>query len=181
MAGLPFDPVLSAVYARLGFAAFATDADGIVLRRYDDVERKLEEDNHWWSEGHRERLALTTFIFAGEPMMAYHYATVPALADARGRQPVVMVDVYEEHYALPVASDVDRFFDAYARYLEALMAIPGPKKESQLSFPWGVPEVIGRDEKLVELIHSGRFDLLMPNAEARGWASRVVNAARSRQ
>jgi hypothetical protein len=181
MAGLPFDRVLSAVYARLGFAAFATDVDGIVLGRYDDVERKLEEDNRWWGKAHRGRLALPTFIFAGEPMMAYHYATVPDLADAQGRAPVVMVDIYEDPYALPVASDVDRFFDAYSHYLETLMDIPGAREEAQLTFPWSIPAVIGRDAALVKMIHEGRFDLLMPNAEARGWSQKVVDAGHARQ
>jgi hypothetical protein len=181
MAGLPFDQVLSAVYARLGYAAFATDVDGIILRRCDDAERKLEEDNRWWSEGHRKRLALPTFIFAAEPMMAYHYATVPALADAQGRQPVVMVDVYEEPYAMPVASDVDGFFDAYSRYLESLIAAPGGREDPQLTFPWSVSDIIGRDGRLVEMIHEGRFDLLMPNLEARGWSRTVVNSGRTRQ
>jgi hypothetical protein len=176
MTGLPFDRVLSAVYAQLGYAAFATDVDGIVLRRYDDAERKLEEDNRWWSEGYRARLALPTFIFAGEPMMAYHYATVPELADAQGRQPVVMVDVYEEPYAMPVASDVDAFFDAYSRYLERLKVTPRGMEESQLTFPWNVSAIIGRDRRLAEMIHAGRFDLLMTNSEVRDWSRKVVNA-----
>jgi hypothetical protein len=181
IAGLSMDRVLSAVYSRLGFAVFATDVDGIILRRYDDTERKLEEDNRWWSEGYRKRLALPTLIFAGEPMMAYHYATVPSLADAQGRQPVVMVDVYEDPYAIPVASDVDCFFDAYSRYLESLMAIPGAREETSMTFPWSVSDIIGRDARLVEMIHEGRFDVLMPNIEARGWSQKVVNAGRARQ
>jgi hypothetical protein len=180
MAGLPFDGVLAAVYVQLGYAAFATDVDGIVLRRYDDVDRKLEEDNRWWSEGHRARLALPTFIFVGEPMMAYHYATVPDLADAQGRQPVVMVDVYEEPYAMPVASDVDAFFDAYSRYLERLKATPGESEETQLTFPWNVSAIIGRDKRLVEMIHGGRFDLLMTNREVRDWSRKVVDAGQLR-
>ena len=173
--------MLSSVYARLGFAAFATDVDGIVLIRRDDSESKLESENQRWSERHRDRLALPTFIFAGEPMMAYHYATVPDLADAQGRQPVVMVDIYEDPYALPVASDVDRFFDAYSHYLENLMAIPGARQEAQLNFPWSIPAVIGRDAALVKMIHEGRFDLLMPNTEALGWSRKVVNAGHARQ
>jgi hypothetical protein len=147
MAGLPFDPVLAAVYARLGQGAFATDVAGIILSRFDDEERKLEGDNQWWSEGYRKRLALPTFIFAAEPLMAYHYATVPSLADGQGRQPVVWIDVYEEPYALPVASTVDRFLEIYARYLETLMAMPKAREEGDtlLTFPWGVPDLIARD------------------------------------
>lgn len=181
MAGLPLDPVLAEVYAQLGAAAFATDVDGLILRRYDDTERNLEEDNRWWSAGHRERLSIPTFIFAGEPNLAYHYATVPALADAEGRQPVVMVDVYEDPYALPVASDVDDFFDAYSRYLETLMAIPGAREEAQLAFPWSVASIIARDGRLMKMIHEGRFDPLMPNVEALGWSRKVVSVGRARQ
>jgi hypothetical protein len=181
--GGPLDPVLAAVYTRLGYAAFATDVDGIVLLRCDDSECALETENRRWMDRHRKKLALPTFIFAAEPMMAYHYATVPELADAEGHQPVVMVDVYEEPYAMPVASNADRFFDAYSRYLERLMAIPGVREGegTQLNFPWGVSDIIGRDGKLVEMIHEGRFELLMPGIEERGWARKVVNAGRARQ
>jgi hypothetical protein len=179
--GLPVDPVLATIYAKLGSASFATDVAGIVLTRFDDLEHKLEEDNCWWGGGYREQLALPTFIFAGEPMMAYHYATVPDLADALGQQPVVHVDVYEDPYAMPVASTVDRFFDAYSRFLETLMAIPNARHEAGLlAFPWGVPDIIGRDGRLVELIQEGRFDSLMINAEAMGWARKVVTAGLSR-
>jgi hypothetical protein len=181
--GLPFDPILAAVYTRLGYAVFAAEAHAdLVLTRYDDTDKKVEENNQWWSKRLREQLALPTFIFAGEPMTAYHYATVPALSDADGRQPVVHVDIYEDIYAMPVASDVDCFFDAYSRYLEALLALQGGREEgaSLLTFPWGVPEIIGRDGRLVELIHQGRFDSLMVNAEALGWSRKVVNAGLSR-
>jgi hypothetical protein len=182
IAGLPLDPVLAVVYARLGFVAFATDVAGIVLYRSDDEERELEEDNERWIDRYRKQLALPTFVFAGEPMMAYHYATVPSLADEQGRQPVVWVDVYEEPYAVPVASNVDRFFDAYSRYLEALMALPNAREEgaSLKTFPWGSIEIIGRDGPLVEMIHEGRFDSLMTGVEARGWAHKVAHTGMAR-
>jgi hypothetical protein len=181
LAGLPLDPVLAAVYARLGYAAFATDVAGVILCRSDDEERELQEDNERWIEDHREQLALPTFVFAGEPTMAYHYATVPSLADEQGRQPVVRVDVYEDIYAQPIASDVDRFFEAYARYLEALVTLPEARQEAGLlTFPWEVPDILGRDGRLVELIQEGRFDSLMLNAETLGWARKVVNAGISR-
>jgi hypothetical protein len=181
--GLPFDPVLAAVYHRLGYAVFAAEAHAdLALRRYDNTAKQLVEDNQWWSERLREQLALPTFIIAVEPMTAYRYATVPALSDAEGRQPVVLVDPYEDPYALPVASNVDRFFEAYSRYLEVLLALPNGREEgaSLLSFPWEVPDIIGRDGQLVELIHQGRFDSLMVNTEALGWSRKVVNAGLSR-
>ena len=181
--GLVFDQVLAAVYARLGYAVFAAEipAAGLFLTRYDDTKKKVEEDSRWWSERSREQLALPTFIFAGEPMMAYRYATVPELANEQDDQPVVFIDPYEDPYALPIASNVDRFLDAYSRYLEALLALPNAREEAGLlTFPWGVPDIIGRDGRLVELIHQGRFDSLMVNAEAQGWARKVVNAGLSR-
>jgi hypothetical protein len=181
IAGLPFDPVLAAVYARLGHAAFATDVAGIILSRSNDEERELDEDNERWMGTYREQLALPTFVFAGEPAMAYRYATVPSLADEQGRQPVVHVDVYEDPYAQPIASNVDRFFEAYSYYLEALLALPNGRQEaSLLTFPWEVPEIIGRDGRLVQLIQAGRFDSLMLNTETLGWARKVVNAGLSR-
>lgn len=180
--GLPFDPMLASVYARAGFAAFATDVAGIILHPLEDDDRQLEEQNKQWTQRHGMQLALPTFIFAGEPHMAYHYATVPGLADDLGCQPVVRVDVYEEPFALPVASNVDRFFEAYSRYLEELIALPNGRESgvSLLTFPWDVPQIIGRDGRLVELIHRGQLDPLMPNAEASGWARKVVNAGLSR-
>ncbi|MBN1206680.1 MAG: hypothetical protein JXB05_17485 [Myxococcaceae bacterium] len=180
VAGLPFDPVLAAVYSRVGFAAFATDVGGIVMRRYDDTARKVEEDNEWWSQGYRTQLALPTFIFAGEPFIAYHYATVPALADDQGRQPVVMVDVNEGPYALPVASNVDRFFETYAGYLEALMALPHAREGgASLVFPWDVPEVIGRDARLMELLRAGSFSPIMKaDRTTSSWVEQVTAASK---
>jgi hypothetical protein len=176
MTGLPIDPLLAAVYARLGHAAFATDLAGIILCRQDDQERKLEEDNQWWREAYRDQLAMPTMIFAGEPLLAYHYATVPSLANAQGLQPVVKVSAYEDLYALPVASSVDGFFDAYSRYLEALLALPHAREEGDtlLLFPRNVPHIIGRDRRLVELIQNGRFDQFMSDAEEQEWARKVA-------
>lgn len=182
VAGLPFDSLLAAVYAQMGFGAFATDVAGIVVRRYDDTARKVEEDNAWWSQGYREQLALPTFLFAAEPFTAYHYATVPSLADEQGRHPVVMVDVNEEPYALPVASSVDRFFEAYSRYLEALMALPDAREEkgALLTFPWDVPEIIGRDAALVRLLGLGSFTPIMKTTGSTPeWVAQVL-AARER-
>ncbi|HSP80886.1 MAG TPA: hypothetical protein VLQ93_20330 [Myxococcaceae bacterium] len=73
---------------------------------------ELEEENRKWKESWQERLPLQLFVFGGETGLAQYFATVPALADGKGRQPVVEVNVYEEPYALPIASDVDRFLRA---------------------------------------------------------------------
>jgi hypothetical protein len=118
-------------------------------------------------------------VFAKEHALAYYYATVPTLRSGEGLQPVVKVDIYEEPYALPLASDIDRFFDTYSRYLEALVASPFYEEDgaSALTFPWDVPELIARDRPLVEMLRAGRFEFLMEkNADAREWVSQVLSA-----
>jgi hypothetical protein len=105
------------------------------------------------------------------------------LADAQGRQPVVHVDTYEEPYALPVASNVDRFFDTYSRYLEAAVAAaPDYLAEGAppFSLPWGVPELLARDEALVESLRAGRFNSLMlaDDLETQAWIAKVLGASR---
>ena len=177
--GGPFDPVLASVYARLGHAAFATKVMGWVLTRSDDQVHELEEDNKWWREKWWKELGEPVIVFGGDVGMAYTYATVPGFEDGWGRQPVVRVDTYEyEPKVMPVASNVDRFFDSYSRYLEALVADP-PYQESgdtDLLFPWDATEILARDERLVELMRAGRFDSLMKNVEddTRRWAAKVM-------
>jgi hypothetical protein len=176
--GLPFDPVLASVYARLGHAAFATELMGIGwgLDRFDDQVHELEENNKWWREHWWEKLGTPVIVF-GDDM--YTYATVPDLADAWGRQPVVRVDTYEpDIHVMPAASNVDRFFDSYSRYLEALVADPRYQEdgETELLFPWHVTGILARDERLVELMRAGRFDSLMQHVDddTRRWAASVM-------
>ncbi|KFA86837.1 hypothetical protein [Archangium violaceum] len=178
--GLPFDPVLADVYARLGYAAFATELIGAgwTLDRSDDQVHKLKENNRWWRENWWEGLGEPVIVFGGD---IYTYATVPSLADALGRQPVVEVDTYEpEAHVMPVASNVDRFFDSYSHYLEALAAHPRYQKsgDRELLFPWDMAEVLARDEQLVELIRAGRFESLMKNMQesnaTRRWLAKVT-------
>jgi hypothetical protein len=111
----------------------------------------------------------------------YAYATVPSLADEQGRQPVVEIDTYEpDVHVMPVASNVDRFFDSYSRYLEALVAHPRYREsgERALTFPWDTTELLARDERLVELIRTGRFESLMKNMQesnaTRRWIAKVT-------
>ncbi len=89
------------------------------------------------------------------------------------------VDTYEfEPYVMPVASNVDRFFDSYSRYLEVLVSHPRYQRagETELIFPWHATEVLARDERLVELMRAGRFDALMKNVDdtTRRWAAKVM-------
>jgi hypothetical protein len=175
--GAPFDPVLASVYARLGHAAFATTVMSWVLTRSDDQEHRLEENNKWWRENYWDALGEPVIVFGGD---IYTYATVPGLADAWGRQPVVEVNTYEFDglHVMPVASNVDRFFDSYSRYLEALVADSRYQDsgETDLLFPWHTTEILARDERLVELMRAGRFDSLMQNVddETRRWAAKVM-------
>lgn len=178
VAGLPLDPLLAGTYACLNRALFAREF--YLLRVGDDVN-ELEKMNAWWQENWQPQLALPLFIFGGEPALAYYYATVPELVSEQGRQPVVFVDTYDLDgpYALPVASDVDRFFDTCSRYLEALRAHPDYEEygSAALAFPWGVPEILARDERLVELVRAGRFTPLMKDTdEVRQWTARLLAA-----
>jgi hypothetical protein len=177
--GLPFDPVLASVYARLGHATFASKVTGWVLDRSDDQEHRMEEINKQWRQKWWEELGEPMIVFGG---YVYAYATVPGLADAQGRQPVVEVNTYELDglHVMPVASNVDRFFDSYSRYLEALVTHPRYREcgEKELIFPWDATDILARDERLVELMRAGRFDSLMRNVddEARRWAAKVMGA-----
>jgi hypothetical protein len=173
--GLPFDSVLAMVYARLGYAAFGTGVKGWGILQSDDQVHALEKENNWWREAWWEELGEPMIVFGGD---LYTYATVPRLADERGRQPVVQVDTYEEPYSLPVASNVDRFFDTYSRFLEAVVADPDYQQtgKSDLLFPWDATELLAQDERLVELMRAGCFDSLMKIGDdsTRRWAAKVM-------
>jgi hypothetical protein len=175
--GLPFDPVLASVYTRLGHAAFATKVKRWVLDRSDDGVHGLKEINKRWRQNWWEDLGVPVIVFGGD---IYTYATVPGLADEWGRQPVVEVNTYEIDglHVMPVASNVDRFFDTYACYLEALVTDPDYLEfgHKQLVFPWDATDILARDERLVELMRAGGFDPLMKNAdeETRRWADKVM-------
>ncbi|HYO57802.1 hypothetical protein [Archangium sp.] len=174
--GVPFDPILASVYARLGHAAFATKVLRWVLIRSDDQVHRLEEENKRWREKWWKELGEPVIVFGGE---VYAYATVPGLADAQGRQPVVLVDTYEfEPQVMPVASNVDRFFDTCARYLEAKVSDPSYQASGKVGirFPHDAIELLARDEQLVESMRAGRFDSLMRHVEdgTRRWAAQVM-------
>jgi hypothetical protein len=200
--GLPVDPVLAAVYACSGRVAFGGVLDGFYLHRANELQDLIEvnaERPRYWPEAFRTSL----FYFGGEPALAYYYATVPKLADEQGMQPVVWVDTYEDLYALPIASSVDRFFDTYSYSLERQVELirrhaesnarleaefgpPPPGSISELlaqdtpriNFPWEVPDLIARDEPLVKLLRAGRFDFLMEGCEeAHAWVGKVLAAA----
>jgi hypothetical protein len=176
--GVPLDPMLASVYARLGHASFALKVGGVGLTQSDDQEQRFEKSVRWWREEWWEELGEPVIPFASH---VYTYATVPGLADGWGRQPVVEVNTYEyEPRVMPVASNVDRFFDIYSRYLEALIVHPRLPWSSytELTFPWDVTEVLAQDERLVELMRTRRFDSLMKHVkqskETQRWFERVA-------
>ncbi|HSP81626.1 MAG TPA: hypothetical protein VLQ93_24110, partial [Myxococcaceae bacterium] len=169
VAGLPLDPLLAAVHARVGYLWVR---DGFFLLPARDGWRPdLAGVNERWRRNWPEPFR-SLVVFAQDDRMAYVYATVPSLATASGSQPVVWVDTYEDLYALPVASDVDRFLEAYSRYLE-LPEQPGEYEEGGLParlFPWDVPEIIARDGALMTMLSAGHFDFLSGRSErARRW------------
>ena len=107
----------------------------------------------------------SALVFGWEPGYSYYYGTVPRLANSQRLQPVVYISNYEEMYAVPIASSVDRFFHLFSRYLELLVADPGYGQPyaKVINFPWGMTQLITRDEPLMEQVHAGRFDFLADN------------------
>ncbi|WNG43630.1 hypothetical protein F0U60_05615 [Archangium minus] len=178
MAGHPFDPVLATVYRRMGGLRIAGKEGEFLLHRLDD-----QVDGLTLATGARRRGAQEPFhssvAFGCIPDLAYYYAVVPKLADEQGLQPVIYVNAYMERYVLPVASSVDFFFDTLSRYFEILVEDEGYRLDGMrgVEFPTGVPELIARDRRLVELIVAGRFDFIMNlGDEYQEWLDRVRSA-----
>lgn len=172
--GKPMDPQLAALYARAGYL-WVRDELYLFPARHERRPDLHRVNAHWrkdWAEPFGSLL-----VFAKDDRLAYCYATVPSLVDARGRQPVVWVDVYEALYAVPVASCVDHFFATYARYLESAPEATGDEEHAPpRAFPWSASEVIARDRELVRSMRAGHFDFLMnANPRAREWVQRVVS------
>lgn len=182
--GRPLDPMLAAFYSRLG--GLHLDLDLFVEPCVEQVNGILMANEHverYWPEPFRSLL-----IFGGKEASSYTYATVPSLADAQGFQPVVEIDPHEDFYALPIASNVDRFFDTYARYLTLIHETPEISEERGAwpVFPWEVPELIAADRPLMGMIVDGCFDFLMfqegvaarkVNEEIREWIARLRAAS----
>ena len=168
--GLPVDPLLAAAYARVGELTLGPGRH-LLMRCGTEAHSLLRENKEWQSyfpheswPGHFRPLV----IFGGN--MLYRYALVPALANAEGLQPVVFVDPYEEIYALPVASDLNRFFDAFSHYVKILAEDPEYRATGApaTGFPWRTPELIAKDSRLVEMIKQGLFDRLMYESDKTG-------------
>lgn len=179
VAGQPMDPQLAALHSRVGYL-WVRDELYLFPERHSRRPDLHRVNTHWrqeWAEPFGSLL-----VFAKDDRLAYSYATVPALVDAHGLQPVVWVDVYEALYAVPVASSLDAFFDTYARYLEAAPAFHVGEEGPRLRvFPWSASQVIARDRELVKRVRAGHFDsLLTANARAREWVASLAHASVSR-
>ncbi|WPB76851.1 hypothetical protein KYC5002_48725 [Archangium violaceum] len=178
VAGYPFDPVLAAVYRRLGRADFGGQFGGqLFLSRVDDQRNGIALN----TEGFRrpEEPFHSSVIFGSIPGLAHYFAVVPKLADERGHQPVIFIDAYMDRYVLPIASDVDRFFDALSHFVDMLVVDQGYLFDGMpgIHFPDSVPELIARDRRLVEMIVTGRFDFIMNlGDEFQDWLARVKSA-----
>jgi hypothetical protein len=176
--------MLTAFYKRLGGLSFRL---ALYVASHDEQLDEILQENKgiqpYWPEPFRSLL-----VFGGQEALAYRYATVPSLADAQGFQPVVEIDPYEDIYARPVASNVDRFFDAYARYLELIHETPEFRDDpdARPTFPNGVPEIIAEDRTLMGMLVEGRFDSLMfqpelqteeTHAHLRSWVEKLRAAS----
>lgn len=116
-------------------------------------------------------------VFGQVPSLAYRFALVPGLADSRGLQPVVFIDDHIEKEVLPVASNLDRFFDAYARSIESFAkgSTHPPDALDDMDFPRFEPERVAQDTALVELLRAGRFDgLVTRDEESQRWMRQVL-------
>ncbi|GMT97772.1 hypothetical protein KH5H1_18910 [Corallococcus caeni] len=158
--GQPLDPLLAAVFRRIGDARVAElvlyplqGEHGVVA-----INRTLRERG--------EAPFPECLVFGQVPSLAYRFALVPGLADPHGLQPVVFIDDHSEKEVLPVASNLDRFFDAYARSMEAW---------DDMDFPRFEPERIAEDTVLVEMMRAGRFDgLVTRDEESQRWMRQVL-------
>lgn len=180
IAGHPFDPLLATVYRRLGAGRFGGMLGQLHLYRVDDQVNAIAVNAE--TQDTAEEPFQSALCFGTVPGLAYYFATVPKLADARGYQPVIYMDTYEEGFVVPVASDVDRFFDTFSHYIELVVHDVGYRAGAALEeffFPLTVPRLIARDRPLVERLSAGDFDFLMTRTEGtRKWVSQVKKAAR---
>lgn len=172
--GMPIDPMLAAAFSRFGKLILdRLGRDTCLLTPGTDEKNGLVLENEEWQSLFPHRFWPDHFralmLFGGQ--MRYRYATVPELAGSEGFQPVVFLDPYEEIHALPIASNVDRFFDTFSRYMEVMTQDPGYQAGgiSEVGFPYGVSELIATDEPLIGMIKEGRFDRLMYERAKTGW------------
>jgi hypothetical protein len=169
--GQPVDPCLAALYAAHDGARWS--ASDFALSIYplagpDSLEWRNESLRRSADDFSPPYPFGELILFAQYGLQASHLALAPALADDGGRQPVLYLDLHEEPWAVPVASDLDQLFALLARYLDRAMgpASPGEGGIEELNFPFDIGDLVGSDSALVERVKAGEFERL-----ARGDAS----------
>jgi hypothetical protein len=127
--GQPLEPTLRRLYAVHDGVSWHPPAGGVELDIYpltgDYALARQNDILRGYSDDHVPRYPFEELlVFAQVGLRASHLATVPALADAEGRQPVVYLDVHEDPWAVPIASSVDGAFALLARYIDRATALP---------------------------------------------------------
>lgn len=172
--GQPVDPLLASVFRQVGSVRMAEvfvyapgGEHGIVA-----INTMLREQG--------EAPFPACIVFGQVPSLAYRFALVPGLADARGMQPVLFIEDYIDKEVLPVASNLDHFFDTYARSIESVVrrnsSAPGMWEDSY--FPRFEPACVAQDHALVDMMRAGRFDgLVTRDEESQQWMQQVLDAS----
>lgn len=172
--GQPLDPMLGALYQRMGEAALGN----LSLFRPDREPHGLFRENERLKRDGEEPFR-STLLFGKKTGFSYFLGSVPGLADTNGLQPIVYIALYAaEIYGVPIASNLDRLFDLYSRYLE-LMVVDNEYLETghpEITFPWGMAQQVAQDSPLVAQIRAGRFTHLQNgHRDARQWVTAVLS------
>jgi hypothetical protein len=174
----PIDPLLATLYKTVG---------GATLGPLALVRPNMEWDGLLpWNTALRKdgtEPFRSTLVFGKETGFSNYFGTVPSLANAEGLQPIVYASAYPgAHAAVPVASNLERFFELYSRFLELMVVDAEYVKTgmAELLFPWSVPQLVAQDAPLMELLQDGRFSHLFQHEEgARDWVDEVLAASPS--
>ena len=165
--------MLAGIYSRAGRA---TLGDIELYRPGSGPDGVL--DVNAWLRGRGQAPFPACVLFGQVSNLAYYYGVVPALADARGVQPVLYIDMQEELLVVPVASSVDWLFNQLARFMELLPGEPDfiPGRCSTTMFPFAAAGLIAQDTALVEMMRTGRFDgLVTRDEESQRWMQQVLD------
>ncbi|NNB98167.1 hypothetical protein HI113_30145 [Corallococcus exiguus] len=165
--------MLAGIYSRAGRA---TLGDIELYRPGSGPDGVL--DVNAWLRGRGQAPFPACVLFGQVSNLAYYYGVVPALADARGVQPVLYIDMQEELLVVPVASSVDQLFNQLARFMELLQGEPDfiPGRCSTTTFPFAAARLIAQDTALVEMMRTGRFDgLVTRDEESQRWMQQVLD------
>ncbi|MBE4750321.1 hypothetical protein G4177_19325 [Corallococcus sp. ZKHCc1 1396] len=173
--GAPLDPMLAGLYARTGRATLGD----FVLYRPDSSAADGVLGVNAWMRGQGQAPFPSCVLFGQVSNLESYYGVVPGLADARGVQPVLYVDVQEEPHVVPVASSVEALFHQLAAFMDLLPEQPDfvPGRCSTVPFPFAAAGLIAEDRPLVDLMRAGRFDgLVTQDEESQRWMRQVLAA-----